>query len=118
LNPVAIDLLLAAPPFVLGLAPTHRLIWPRWKVGGKALFYFGMVAGLSFLIGRWSVVLGWAHQLSGLAFHVWFCRKHGFTWYAVEDPARYVALSKAAVGVVEPMSGVEEEDRGSRRPGR
>jgi hypothetical protein len=43
------------------------------------------------------VPVAWIHQGIGLAGHVWFSRKHGFTWYAVEDPERYVALSKAAV---------------------
>ena len=42
------------------------------------------------------------HQGLGLAFHVWFCRVHGFTWYAVEDPERYVQLSKEMVGYVQP----------------
>lgn len=37
-----------------------------------------------------------------MAFHVWFCRRHGSTWYAVEDPERYVALSKQTVGHGEP----------------
>lgn len=46
-------------------------------------------------------LLGWLNQGTGLGFHLWFCRKHGFTWYAVEDPQRYVGLSKRAVGYEE-----------------
>jgi hypothetical protein len=57
------------------------------------------VALLSLWIGRGSVLVGWARQLPGLGFHVWFSRRHGFTWYAVEDPARYVGLSRRSVGV-------------------
>ena len=56
------------------------------------------VALLSLRVGRWSVAARWAHQLLGLGFHVWFSRRHGFTWYAVEDPARYVELSRRSVG--------------------
>ena len=91
-------LLLAAVPFAAGLALTWRLVWPRWKLAGKAVFYFGVVALLSATIGPWSVVVAWLHQGLGIGAHIHFSRKHGFTWYAVEDPERYVALSKAAVG--------------------
>ena len=98
MNPVVVDLLLAGPPFLAGLLLTRKLIWPRWKVWGKTAFYFGAVAVLSLLIGHWSVVLAWLHQGVGFAGHVWFSRKHGFTWWAVKDPERYVALSKASVG--------------------
>ncbi|MEN0060857.1 MAG: hypothetical protein AAGA48_01845 [Myxococcota bacterium] len=93
-----LDLGLAALPFVVGVASTWRLIWPRWKVVGKAVAYFVVVALLSSWLGHWSLLLAYAHQTVGLAFHIWFSRKHGFTWYAVEDPERYVALSKAWVG--------------------
>jgi hypothetical protein len=98
MNPVVVDLLLAAPPLLVGLLLTWRLIWPRWKVWGKTAFYFAAVSVLSLLIGHWSVVLAWLHQAAGLAGHIWFSRKNGFTWWAVEDTERYVALSKAAVG--------------------
>lgn len=110
MSPVLRDVLLALPPFLVGLALTHRLIWPRWKLPGKLVFYTGAIALLSLWIGSWSVALGWAHQLLGLAFHIRFCRRHGFTWYAVEDPERYVELSRAAVGLApEPPSDGEEE---------
>lgn len=78
---------------------TWRLIWPRWKVAGKVVAYLGMVAGLSIVIGHWSVLVGLLHQAVGIAFHIRFCRRHGFTWYAVEDPGRYVALSMESVGI-------------------
>lgn len=98
MNTVLLDLALSLPPLLVGLALTWRLIWPRWKVAGKIVAYLGVVAILSRYMGHWSVLVAWLHQGAGLAFHLWFCRKHGFTWYAVEDPERYVALSKAAVG--------------------
>ena len=89
------DLAAAAVPFVLGMAATWRLIWPRWKVFGKTAAYFIGVTALSAWIGHWSLLLALAHQGLGLGFHVWFCRQHGFTWYAVEDPERYVSWDYA-----------------------
>ena len=106
LQRILVDIALASPPFIVGLAFTWRLIWPRWKIPGKAVAYVLGVAALSYLFGHWSVVVGWLHQMVGLGFHVWFCRRHGFRWYAVEDPERYVALSKASVGVAPPGEDV------------
>jgi hypothetical protein len=101
MSAVLFDVALALPPFVVGLVLTWRVIWPRWKVYGKSVAYVVGVAVLSFFLGHWSVVLGWAHQAMGLAFHLWFCRRNGFTWYSVEDPDRYIALSKAWAGAKE-----------------
>ena len=97
MSPVALDLALASPPLVVGLALTWRLVWPSWKLPGKVVAYLVGVGVLSVLIGHWSVLLGWVHQGLGLYFHIRFSRAHGFTWWAVEDPARYVELSRAAV---------------------
>ena len=99
MDPLLLDLFLASPPLLLGLAATWRLVWPRWKIGGKIVAYLVGVAVASWFVGHWSVLLGWLHQGLGLVFHLWFCRRHGFTWYAVEDPERYVELSKQMVGV-------------------
>lgn len=96
---VLLDVVLAMPPLVAGLVVSWRLIWPAWKVPGKIVAYLAMVALLSYWIGHWSVLLGWLHQLAGLAFHIRFSRKHGFTWYRVEDPERYRALSMQSVGI-------------------
>lgn len=101
MNGVLLDVALALPPFVVGMFLTWRVIWPRWKAYGKGVAYVVVVAILSLFLGHWSVVLGWVHQMTGLVFHYWFCRRHGFTWYSVEDPERYIALSKAWVGVTE-----------------
>ncbi|MEL6345687.1 MAG: hypothetical protein AAFV53_21440 [Myxococcota bacterium] len=97
-HPILLDLLLAAIPWTIGMAITARLIWPRWKVLGKALAYFGVVAVLSWWIGHWSLLVVILHQGVGMAFHIAFCRQHGFCWYAVEDPERYRQLSKQMVG--------------------
>lgn len=98
MSPLLVDLTLAGLPFAVGMAATWQLIWPRWKVVGKGLTYFGLVAVGSIWIGHVVVVLAWLHQALGLFVHIWFSRRHGFTWYAVEDPERYVELSKAMVG--------------------
>jgi hypothetical protein len=76
---------------------TWQLIWPQWKRWGKLALHPVLYFGLALLIEYWSVPVASVHQSLGLAGHVWFSKKHGFTWYAVEDPDRYVALSKAAV---------------------
>lgn len=98
MDDVFIDVGLACLPLALGLSVTWRLVWPRWKLMGKVVTYLGTVALLSWWIGHWSLALAYLHQSVGLAVHVWFSRKHGFTWYAVEDPDRYVRLSKEWVG--------------------
>ena len=95
-SPLA-DALLATVPAVLLAAVTWRVVWPRWKLVAKLLVHPLLYFALALLIGHWSVLVAWMHQGLGLAGHVWFSRKHGFTWYAVEDPARYVALSRASV---------------------
>ena len=67
------------------------------------------MGALSFWIGHWSVLAGVLHQAFGLAVHIWFSRKHGFTWWRVEEPERYVALSKAMVGVPPEGEGTGED---------
>lgn len=89
--------LLASLPSLLLSTITWRLIWPRWKRVAKMLMHPCIFAALAVIIGPWSVPIAWVHQGIGLAGHVWFSRQHGFTWYAVEDPVRYVAVSKASV---------------------
>lgn len=116
MSDLTLDLTLAALPHALGLLCTWRLIWPRWKVIGKSIAYFGVVAWLSSMIGHWSLVPAYAHQGVGLALHLWFCRRHGFTWYAVEDPQRYVALSKQMVGMLDDPSPPQRTPRREELP--
>lgn len=98
MSDLAFDTAMATVPMLILAAFTWRLVWPRWKLVAKLLLHPLIYAGLSLLIGHWSILIAWVHQgILGLGGHIWFSRKHGFTWYAVEDPARYVALSKAAV---------------------
>lgn len=100
MSPLVFDVLAASVPMLALAAVTWRLVWPRWKLVVKLLVHPLVYAGLSLLIGHWSVLVAWVHQgVLGLGGHIWFCRRHGFTWYAVEDPERYVRLSKAMVGV-------------------
>jgi hypothetical protein len=97
---VALDVALATIPMVLFVSITWRLIWPKWKLFGKVLLHPCIYALLSHYVGHWSVVIAWLHQGLGLGGHIWFSQKHGFTWYAVEDPERYVRSSRAAVAAV------------------
>lgn len=96
---VALDVVLATIPMVLLASVTWRLVWPRWKLIAKVLLQPCIYAILSAYLGHFSVLIAWIHQgVFGLGGHIWFSRKHGFTWYAVEDPERYVSLSKEMVG--------------------
>jgi hypothetical protein len=100
MHPILLDVVLATIPMAALAAVTWRLVWPRWKLVAKLLVHPCIYALLSLYVGHWSVLIAWVHQgLLGLGGHIWFSRKHGFTWYAVEDPERYVRLSKAMVGV-------------------
>jgi len=95
LDLLLLDVLLATIPMLLLAAFTWRLVWPRWKLVAKLLLHPCIYTILSIHIGHWSILFAWLHQgLLGLGGHIWFSRKHGFTWYSVEDPERYVALSK------------------------
>jgi hypothetical protein len=100
MHPILLDVVLASIPMIALATVTWRLVWPRWKLIAKLLIHPCIYAVLSLYIGHWSVLIAWLHQGGlGLGGHIWFSRKHGFTWYAVEDPERYVQLSKAMVGV-------------------
>lgn len=97
---VAIDVALASMPMVALGAITWRLVWPKWKLYGKLLLHPCVYAVLSVLFGHWSIAIAWLHQGLGLAGHIWFSRRHGLTWYAVEDTKQYIRLSQEAVGAV------------------
>ena len=109
MNRIVLDVLLATIPMLLLASFTWRLVWPRWKLVAKLLLHPCFYGVLSYFVGHWSVAIAWIHQgVLGLGGHIWFSRKHGFTWYAVEDPERYVRLSKAAVAT---MAGGTKEER-------
>ena len=100
MSPIVLDVLLATIPMVALVAVTWRLVWPRWKLYLKVLLHPIIYAMLSMLIGHWSVLVAWIHQgVFGLGFHIWFSRKHGFTWYSIDDPDRYVEMSKRMAGI-------------------
>ena len=98
MNRIVLDVFFATIPMAALAAFTWRVVWPRWKLVAKLVVHPCVYALLSYYIGHWSIAIAWIHQgVFGLGGHIWFSRKHGFTWYAVEDPERYVRLSKAAV---------------------
>lgn len=92
-----LDVILAIIPAWLLAFVTWRIIWPRWKRWGKLALHPVLYLGLALLIGHWIVPVAWIHQGFGLVGHMWFSKKHGFTWYAVENPDRYIALSRASI---------------------
>ncbi|MEQ9401617.1 MAG: hypothetical protein RJQ04_20800 [Longimicrobiales bacterium] len=95
---VGSDVALSAIPLLLLATVGWRLVWPRWKLVGKLIVHPSIYAILSVYIGSWTIAVAWLHQgVFGLGVHIWFSRRHGFTWYAVEDPERYVAASKEMV---------------------
>jgi hypothetical protein len=108
MHPVLVDVLLATVPAFVLAAVTWRVVWPRWKLVGKLLLLPLVYFGLALLFGLWRVPVAWLHQGLGLAGQVRFSQKLGFTWFAVEDPERYVALSKASI---------DEWARGLRKDG-
>jgi hypothetical protein len=91
-------MLLASIPMIALAVITWRVVWPRWKLVAKLVLHPCLYAVLSLFIGHWSILVAWLHQgVLGLGGHIWFSRKHGFTWYAVENPERYRQLSQAMV---------------------
>jgi hypothetical protein len=115
---VAFDVVLASIPMVFVASITWRLVWPRWKLFAKLLVHPCIYVILSVYLGHWSVGIAWIHQgLLGLGGHIWFSRKHGFTWYAVEDSERYVSLSKKMVGSLRTeVRAPHDEQTGENQP--
>jgi hypothetical protein len=98
---LVLDVALSTVPMLMLAAIGWRLVWPRWKLFAKILIHPCIYLILSIYIHHWSILLAWLHQgVLGLGGHIWFSRKHGFKWYAVEDVERYIDLSKRAVGVL------------------
>lgn len=96
------DVAISSVPLVLLAIISWRLVWPRWKLFGKLLIHPCIYLILSLYIHHWTILLAWLHQGSGLVGHIWFCRRHGFTWYAVEDPERYIEVQKQWIGYADP----------------
>lgn len=66
---------------------------PAWRGVAKWAFYFGVIALLSRGPGRpWT--FAWIFGLPGvgLAFHFWWCRKHGINPLTAEPKERYYEL--------------------------
>ncbi len=75
-----------------------RFIAPRWKVAGKAIFFFGIAAALSWWVGHWSLLFIIGHPLLGVWGHIWWCRKHGINWLTCQPRDRYLELRPWAAG--------------------
>jgi hypothetical protein len=66
---VFVDVVLATIPMLALASITWRLVWPRWKLIVKLALHPFIYAGLSILIGHWSVVIALVHQV-GLGGHI------------------------------------------------
>lgn len=97
MDPFVLTLTLAVLIEAISLSMFWRLIWPAWKRPGKAVFYLAVSAALTAWLGVWALVFVVGHPLLGWVLHWRFCKKHGFRWWHVEDPQRYVELQKEAV---------------------
>ena len=66
---------------------------PAWRGVAKWVFYFGVTALLSRGPGRpWSFVWIFGLPGVGLAFHFWWCRKHGIDPLTAEPKEKYYEL--------------------------
>jgi hypothetical protein len=101
-NAALFDIGLSLIPMVITLRFTWRLVWPRWKLYAKLLLHPFIYLLLFTYINHWVILVAWLHQgVLGLGGHIWFSHRHGFKWYAIEDPNRYMTLSRQAMGVRE-----------------
>lgn len=89
---MALDLAIALALWLLAFGLFGRFVAPRWKVGGKLVFYIGITAVLSYFLGHWSLVWVFGHPALGIGGHVWWCNKHGIHPITCEPRDRYLEL--------------------------
>jgi hypothetical protein len=89
---MGIDLVIAMLFWMAGFAVFGRFIVPRWKVGGKLVFYLVVAVLLSRWVGHWSLVWILGHPLLGIWGHWLWCRRHGISWLTCQPRDRYLAL--------------------------
>lgn len=66
---------------------------PAWRGVAKWSFYFGVIALLSRGPGRtWTFLWIFGLPGVGLAFHFWWCRKHGIDPITAEPKEKYYEL--------------------------
>lgn len=83
---------LALVIWLAGYALFGRFITPRWKVGGKLIFYLAVSAALTAWVGGWALIWIVGHQGLGIGGHIWWCRKHGINWITCQPRDQYLAL--------------------------
>jgi hypothetical protein len=83
---------LALVIWLTGFALFGRFIVPRWKVGGKLIFYLAVTALLSAWLGNWALIWIVGHPGLGVAGHIWWCRQHGINWITCQPRDRYMEL--------------------------
>jgi uncharacterized membrane protein len=87
-----IDLAVALVLWLSGFVVFGRFISPRWKIGGKLVFYLAVTALLSAWVGHWSLIWVIGHPALGVGGHIWWCRKHDINWLTCEPRDRYLAI--------------------------
>ncbi len=94
---MALDLAIAVVLWSVGFTLFGRFIAPRWKVGGKLVFYLAVSTVLTWWVGHWSLIWIVGHPLLGVAGHVWWCRRNGINWITCEPRDRYLELRPWAI---------------------
>lgn len=92
MEPVCIDMVVAA---ALWSAMTWRygaLVRPRWKLLGKTAFYWGISLPLAWMWGHWALIFIIGQPALGFAGHLTMCWRHGINWWTCEPRERYIAL--------------------------
>ena len=72
---------------------------PTWRRLLKVAFLLGGTAGLSTLVGHWSLLLLGAMMVGGGSYHTWWCRKNDIHPLTAQPRERFERLIKAHYGV-------------------
>jgi len=88
-----LNVMIAVVLEAFGLWLTAHLVWPRWKVVGKTMFYLSLSTALSWYWPRWALIFIIGHPLLGLGIHIWLCHSWGLSWWNV-DAEKYNQAQK------------------------
>ncbi|EAY25810.1 hypothetical protein [Microscilla marina] len=89
-----IYLLVAVLLWVLGYLHTGKLVRPRWKQPGKAVFYLTISVALIYWFDHYALFFIILHPLLGLVFHIRVCRRHHINWKTCQPREKYIELQE------------------------